>query len=49
MGMRLGGDTRRHPLDDYPYHLVYRLTAGSVIVVALVHRRRRPGYWAGRR
>jgi toxin ParE1/3/4 len=49
LGMRIAGDTRRYPLHDYPYHLIYRLVSGAIIVVALAHQRRRPGYWAGRR
>lgn len=49
LGMRLGGEVRRYPLHDYPYHLVYRLNAEAIIIVALAHHSRRPGYWAGRR
>lgn len=49
LGMRIDGNTRRYPLHDYPYHLIYRLTAGTLIVVALAHQRRRPNYWTERR
>jgi toxin ParE1/3/4 len=49
MGMWAEGEARRYPLPDYPYHLVYRLIAGAIIIVALAHQRRQPAYWAGRR
>lgn len=49
IGIRAGDQIRRFPLHDYPYHLVYRLTAWAIIVVAVAHQRRRPGYWAGQR
>jgi toxin ParE1/3/4 len=32
---------------NYPFSLVYRLSAG-VEIVAVAHHRRRPTYWAGR-
>jgi hypothetical protein len=46
--MRLDQDIRRCPLHDYPYNVVYRLTPEAIIVVALAHQSRLPGYWAGR-
>jgi plasmid stabilization system protein ParE len=37
------------PLGRFPYCLAYRVTpAGDVLVVALAHTARRPGYWRGR-
>lgn len=49
MGAKIGHGVRRSVLHDYPYTLIYRATAGSLIVIAVAHHSRRPGYWAGRR
>lgn len=40
---------RRFNLHDYPYSLIYRITPAAIIIVAVAHHSRRPGYWAGRR
>lgn len=40
--------TRRFLLHRFPYFIVYRITETSVIVVAVVHAHRRPGYWKAR-
>jgi plasmid stabilization system protein ParE len=40
---------RRCVLHDYPYTLFYRVTPESLIILAVAHQSRRPGYWAGRR
>ena len=37
--------TPRH----FPYSLIYRFSADSVVIHAVAHQRRRPGYWAKRR
>lgn len=39
---------RRFVLHDYPYTLFYRATPESLIILAVAHQSRRPGYWAGR-
>ena len=42
---------RRHRafvLKDYSYYLVYRVEAAEVVIVAVAHDARRPGYWKGR-
>lgn len=49
IGIRIRHRSRRFPLDGYPYNLIYRLEQEALIIVALAHQRRRPGYWAGRR
>lgn len=44
----------RHPpiralrLSRFPYHLVFAVIDGRIIVLAYAHDARRPGYWAGR-
>jgi plasmid stabilization system protein ParE len=37
--------TRAYKLRQFPYLIVYRIRAGYVQVVAVMHGRRRPGYW----
>ena len=39
---------RFHLLKRYPYHLVYRIDGAQVLIVAVAHGRRHPGYWKGR-
>ena len=40
--------TRRVLLSRYPFTLVYRLRTGRVLVLAVAHQRRLPGYWSSR-
>ncbi len=43
------GGCREAILSRYPYSLIYRIESnGSVLVVALAHASREPGYWLGR-
>lgn len=39
---------RKVSLKRFPYGIVYRTLEGYVQVLAVSHKRRRPGYWAGR-
>ena len=39
---------RCYILRRYPYSIVYRVDGGQVLVVAVAHTRRRPGYWKRR-
>ena len=39
---------RRTHLPRFPFSIVYRLTDGEIEIVAVVHQRRRPGYWRER-
>jgi hypothetical protein len=41
--------TQRLRLRRFPYSVVYRVEIRSVLVVAVAHERRQPGYWATRR
>jgi plasmid stabilization system protein ParE len=38
--------TRRILVERFPFQLVYRVGGTRVLVVAVAHGRRRPGYWA---
>jgi toxin ParE1/3/4 len=49
IGPRIDHNARRINLHDYPYSLIYRFEPSSIIVIALAHQSRRPGYWVGRR
>jgi plasmid stabilization system protein ParE len=40
--------TRRLVLRRFPFAIVYRVDAERVLVLAIAHQRRRPGYWTRR-
>jgi plasmid stabilization system protein ParE len=54
----IGGDPCRYPvcgerhrfylMRRYPFQVIYREQAGQVIVVAVAHAKREPGYWSNR-
>jgi plasmid stabilization system protein ParE len=39
---------RECPAKKFPFRIVYRLTQDRVVVVAVAHAKRRPGYWKAR-
>lgn len=41
-------DYRRYLMGRFPYGVVYRIEGQKVLVVAVAHLRRRPGYWKDR-
>jgi plasmid stabilization system protein ParE len=45
-GKELG--VRSRVLEKYPYTLFYRVAAEEVLIVAVAHQKRRPGYWKRR-
>jgi hypothetical protein len=40
--------TRRVQIQRCPFSIIYRIQPEQLIVVAVAHHRRRPGYWQGR-
>lgn len=40
--------TRRYLLRRFPFFVVFREASNRVEILAIVHARRRPGYWLGR-
>ena len=40
--------TRRYRVRQFPYYVVYEVQPVLVLVVAVTHTSRRPGYWEGR-
>jgi toxin ParE1/3/4 len=49
IGAKTGHGVRRFVLHDYHYTLIYHTTPESLIIIAVAHHSRHPGYWAGRR
>lgn len=39
---------RRLLLDRFPFSVIYRTKGSTVLILAIAHQRRRPGYWKGR-
>ena len=48
-GAAFEGNLRRVRVDRFPYLIVYRRDAEALVIVAVSHQRRRPGYWRQRR
>lgn len=44
----LGEGIRRYRLNRFPYGLIYSVEADEVLVIAVAHHSRRPGYWRDR-
>lgn len=42
------GDIRRARLTDFPLVIIYQVLDEEVLVVAIAHTSRRPGYWRSR-
>jgi toxin ParE2 len=44
-GFEIRPDVRRRMLRRFPYSILYAVENGEVLVIAVVHQSRRPGYW----
>jgi plasmid stabilization system protein ParE len=42
------GDFRRYALRRFPFSKIYRDFSSEIVVFAVAHGRRRPGYWRNR-
>jgi toxin ParE1/3/4 len=40
--------TRRLPVQRFPYSIIYQLHADQLLIAAVAHQSRRPGYWRER-
>jgi plasmid stabilization system protein ParE len=49
LGTGTPSGARMLPLGRYPYSLVYRVEGETLLVLALMHQSRKPGYWIKRR
>ncbi len=48
VGSPVRGDVRRKHVGRFPYQLLYRVAGDEVRILAVMHKRRRPSYWAER-
>jgi toxin ParE1/3/4 len=48
-GSSVAPKRRRVLVARFPYSIVYRQEPNSIVIVAVAHQRRRPGYWRGRK
>lgn len=39
---------RRVVLRRFPFNVLYRVTTGEIVIIAVAHQKRRPLYWSGR-
>ena len=46
---RLAGNVRRVLVNRFPYGVLYEPGSTSLLVLAVMHLRREPGYWMTRR
>jgi plasmid stabilization system protein ParE len=49
IGERLDERHRRFPLHRFPFAVIFRVDGDVLLIVAVAHRRRRPGYWIERK
>jgi plasmid stabilization system protein ParE len=40
--------TRKFTLQRFPFSIFYRAAEAEIVIVALAHQKRRPGYWSNR-
>lgn len=48
IGRDLSEGFRMMLLSKFPFRLIYSVDSHEIVVVAVAHQRRRPGYWRGR-
>ena len=48
MYLPIGNSFRKYGLRPFPYAIIYRQDADSILIVAVMHQKRRPGYWLER-
>ena len=48
IGHALTGELRRSLLSRFPYSLIYVIKPDDLLIIAVAHQRRRPGYWRER-
>ena len=42
------GEIRRRFLRRFPFGILYRVDQDEIVIIAIMHLRRRPGYWENR-
>ena len=48
IGERLDHRRRRFSLQRFPFGIIYRVAGDELRILAIAHRRQRPGYWRSR-
>jgi toxin ParE1/3/4 len=48
IGQSLDPQLRQAMLHRFPFSLIYAVEAETIVIVAVAHQRRRPGYWKNR-
>ena len=48
-GTPVGSRRRRVVIARFPYSIIYRQDPDAIVIVAVAHQRRRPGYWRRRK
>jgi plasmid stabilization system protein ParE len=48
VGALVARNGRRLIFSKYPYQLVYRVEGEEIVIYAVAHQKRRPGYWRKR-
>ena len=48
MGIVVSKELRRVLIRRFPFTVIYAVGPEQIVVVAIAHQRRRPGYWKGR-
>ena len=48
MWRRIKGRFRRYLIPRFPYGLIYAVQGNTIYVAAVMHLKRKPGYWAAR-
>ncbi len=48
LGSRVGKRVRRYLLKGFPYSVIYVVAEDHILVFAIAHFKRRPGYWRKR-
>ena len=47
-GKAISDRVRKARLRTFPYNIIYIIDPNEVVIVAVAHHRRRPGYWRAR-
>ena len=42
------GDFRRHLLSRFPHGIIYQIHGNTIFIAAVMHLKRKPGYWEDR-
>lgn len=48
MWRRIKGRLRRYLVQQFPYGLIYAVQGDTIYVAAVMHLKRKPGYWVAR-